>query len=152
MKTKRAIAYIEVLVDLALVAILFGIFIPYYQSMEHFVDHRVARREVKVLKNALISYYDNQNPKQYPPATDKLCHDYLIKADPQVVSRLLFDPFSKKNNEEYHYSLSPNKEHYCVWTVGPDGKSNIEGIDDEGNVIKQKKCDDMYVTPAFDPV
>lgn|GEM_PF-2224648 len=152
MKNKRAIAYIELLVDLALVAILFGIFIPYYKNMEHFVSRRVARREILVIKNALVSYRDNQNPKRYPPATERICEEHLIAAKPQVVNKILFDPFVKKKNAEYNYSLSPNNEHYCVWSIGSNGRSDIEGIDDEGNVIKKQKCDDVYVTPTFDPV
>lgn len=150
MKRKLAFAFIELLVDLALVVILVGLIIPYYENMKMTVDSRVARREIRIIKIAVRSYYENQKPNAYPPTTDNLCADYLLKAKLQIVKNILHDPFVK-TKQEYHYAVSSNGKYYCIWTIGMNRKSDIQGIDDEGNVVKDVRCDDLYATPNIDP-
>ncbi|MFZ5799920.1 MAG: type II secretion system protein, partial [Candidatus Omnitrophota bacterium] len=135
MRKRRGFFFIELLVHLALIAVLIGIIIPYYKNMKRRIGLRICHRELSILKTALESYYESQAPKHYPPTTENLCAEYLINAKPQVVTSVLIDPFSRPRRE-YHYALSPNEKFYCVWTVGLNRKSQIQGIDDEGNVIK----------------
>ena len=56
-----------------------------------------------------------------------------------------YDPFSK-DLQEYHYALSPNGRHFCLWSVGKNRVSEISGIDNSGVIIKNKKCDDIFLT------
>ncbi|MDP2940028.1 MAG: hypothetical protein Q8O13_08120 [Candidatus Omnitrophota bacterium] len=150
MKTKNAFAFIELLVDLAFVAIILGLIIPYYKHMEKNISMRISRREIRMLKLAVTSYYENQNPKTYPAATENLCADYLLQAKPQIIKTILDDPFSRIK-QEYRYTLSPNTKFYCIWSISANRRSDIQGVDDEGSVIKDKKCDDIYATLTIDP-
>ena len=150
MRRRKSFAAIELLVDLALVAILIGMLIPFYNFNERLAYERIARREIRMLKVAVISYYENSSPNRYPPRTANLCAEYLLSAKPQIIKRILPDPFSVKK-EEYHYTISANGKFYCIWTIGRDKKSGILDIDNSGNIIKDKKCDEIYATHAIDP-
>ncbi len=150
MKTEKAFAFLELLVDLALIVILIGLIVPYHNNTKKKIGLRIARREIRMLKIAVISYYENQNPHAYPSVTNNLCADYLINAKPRIIEGILYDYFSKKK-QEYRYSLSPNGKYFCIWAVGVNEKSDIQGIDDNSNVIQERKCDDLYATPTVDP-
>jgi len=149
MKTKKPIVFIELLLDLALVAILCGVMISYYGNMEKKITSKICKRGITLLKIAVLSYYENKTPRAYPPTTDNLCADYLLKAKPQVIRNILYDPFLKIK-QEFHYAVSPNGKYYCIWSVGKNGRSNIQGIDDAGKVIKIGEGEDLYVTTSID--
>ena len=150
MNRKKAFAFIELLVNLALVALLIGCLIPYYKHASKRINLRIARREIFILKTAVNSYYENRTPNTYPSSTDNLCADFLLTTKPPVVKSVFYDLLSKKKRE-YHYAVSSNRQHYCIWTVGLNGASEIYSIDNRGNVIKGKKCDDLYATATADP-
>ena len=151
MRRRTAFAFVELLVDLALVALMVGCMIPYYIFTQKTISLRIARREMSILKVAVNSYYEHRDPHAYPPPMDTICAALLLKVRPQVVKNVFYDPFSRPKRE-YHYATSPNGKHYCIWTVGRNRVSEIRGIYDAGNVIRNKRCDDLFATRSADPV
>jgi len=147
--TKKAFAYIELFAILALIAIMIGIIIPYYIHMKYVCNSRVVLRELRILKTAVNSYYENRKPKAYPLATSNLCAEYLLYTKPQIIKNILYDPFAK-GRQGYHYAVSPGGKSYCIWSVGIDRRSDIEGVDDTGEVAIKKNSKNIYLTTMRD--
>lgn len=145
MKAKKGFVLIEFMLHLALIAISLGLAVVYYQAAQKNILPQIAQRELSMLNMAVFSYHEHYNPKVYPSPTVSLCADRLLNTSPLIIARVFYDPFSKPKRE-YHYALSQNGQHYCLWSVGKNRKSNISGIDNQGNVFKDKNCDDIYLT------
>lgn len=145
LKSQKGFALLEILLDLAIIAICFGAIATYQHMAAKKNNVGVVERELVMLSAGLVSYSEHRSPKVYPPTTNNLCADFLLQDRPQVVRRVPQDPFSK-TKEEYRYSRSPNGRYYCLWSVGNNRRSDIEGIDDSGNILKNDACDDIYLT------
>ena len=149
MNSRRGFLFIEFMFDLALIAILAGLMIVYSQAVQKNTAFKIAQQEMTMLKIAIISYHDHRIPTAYPPSGDSLCDQSLLKANPAIIRRVFYDPFSK-TGQEYHYAVSPRGQHFCLWSIGRNRRSEINGIDDNGNVAKFRKCDDIYLTDLGD--
>lgn len=117
MKLKKGFTIIELLIVMAVIAILVGIAIPSFRAMQTEAWRTKAEGDVRVIKIALESYYKNQG--SFPPVA--AWQSDLISASPRVLETELKDPFNPTDN--YVYDLSPDFSYYVVYSVGPDNGS-----------------------------
>ena len=131
MKKRRGFTIIELLIVMAVIAILVGIAVPSFRAIQTQAWKAKAQGDTKVLKIALESYFINHG--SFPP--DSPASKYqadLLSESPSLVESNLYDPFGAAT-DMYKYDLSPNGKFYVVYSVGPTGSSTTS-ISDLGVV------------------
>ena len=144
MINKKAFTLIELVVVIAVIAILIGIALPRMKGMQDEARIQKAKTELKTLQTAIESFYIHQNPNAYPDSSEEIVGDVLISASPQIITSELYDPFSD-GSSEYIYYRSDNELYYVIHSLGVDGEEDIEGILDDGT-LDGDDDDDIYVT------
>jgi prepilin-type N-terminal cleavage/methylation domain-containing protein len=151
-KMKRAFTLIEMMIVIAVIAILVGIALPHFRGMQEEGWSVKAAGELRTLATAIESYYIH-NGKAYPdpqPTRNTTWQSSLPGNGPTIVASTLYDPFIT-GSTEYSYvtsgSLDANSPYYVVWSVGPDASADITGISTAG-VITGGPGDDIYFTNA----
>ncbi|MFH0876736.1 MAG: type II secretion system protein [Candidatus Omnitrophota bacterium] len=148
LRSQKGFALLEIFLDLAIVAVCLGVMAAYQYLAVKKSNIKIVERELAMLNAGAVSFAEHRSPKAYPPTTKTICVDFFLRERPQIVRRVLEDPLSK-TKEEYHYARSPNGLYYCFWSVGDNSVSDTEGIDDNGNIIKNKASDDIYLTSLY---
>jgi general secretion pathway protein G len=141
MKMKRGFTLIEILIVIAVIAILLGITLPRFRGMQEEGSISQAKSELKTLQTALESYYIH-NDNEYPDDLDD-----LEDAEPLIVPELPTDPFNP--GEDYGYDVGgTNNQYYVIYSVGPEGDGEAE-IDDDNEVDETENGDScIYVSNA----
>lgn len=135
---KKGFTIIELLIVIAVIAILIGIALPRFKGMRDEGNMAKAKGELRTLQTAVESYYVHNNI--YPAAFP----DDLEDATPQIIGETApTDPF--KTGTDYNFADSPNGNYYAIWSVGPGGTASITGIDDNGD-ITGNAGDDIYIS------
>ena len=139
---------IELMIVIAVMAILIGIALPYFKGMQDEGNVAKAAGELRTLAIAIESYYIH-NDQEYPSQSTSREYDWqdpIVAAIPKIVGTELADPF---DSAPYRYVTSDTSGsgYYVVFSVGPDGTANILTITDEG-VIAPTGSDDIYFTNA----
>ena len=116
MKKRSGFTIIELLIVMAVIAILVGIAIPSFRAMQTEAWKSKAEGDVRVLKIALESYYKNNG--SFPATTGY--QTTLRMENPPVLEATLDDPFAASGTP-YEYDLSTNGSYYVVYSVGPGG-------------------------------
>ena len=117
MKRSKGFTLIELLIVMAVIAILIAIAIPSFRGMQQEANKSKASGDVRVLKIAIESYYKN-NGSTYP-TTGATWQDPLTGASPQIITKVLTDPFNATANTPYTYITS--SPYYLVYSVGSTG-------------------------------
>jgi len=134
MKKSKAFTLIELLIVMAVIAILIAIAIPSFRGMQNEAKKTKAQGDVRVLKIAIESYYKNNN-NQYPAIANY--QTTLMGASPQILDHNLYDPFVAGGATTYMYALSSAtaavSNYYIVYSVGISGTgscsvSNTTGV------------------------
>lgn len=119
----RGFTLIEVLIVIAILAILYSMAAANVMGMQTEAKIARAKGDLKTLKLAIDAYIKNNNacPKK---------DDYqylLIRQSPNIVYGNLIDPFGTTMNTLYSFEISDNNENYVVYSIGPkkDGKAAI---------------------------
>jgi prepilin-type N-terminal cleavage/methylation domain-containing protein len=128
MRKKRGFTIIELLIVMAVIAILVGIAIPSFRAMQTEAWRTKAEGDVRVLKIALESYYKNVG--SFPDATGY--QTTLLGASPRVLEAALDDPFAASGTP-YVYTLSNNGSYYVVYSIGAGGTAGVMTISDTGS-------------------
>jgi general secretion pathway protein G len=144
-KRHNAFTIIELLVVISVISIIVGIVIPRFKGMQDEANKSKAQAELKTLQTGVESWFINHSPHAYPETTERICEDYLNTANPLIVSIALYDPFISQPGTEYRFFASNSGAYYVIWSVGPDGESDITGIDDTG-AITGDNDDDVFAT------
>ncbi len=144
MLKRRGFTIIELMVVLVVISILVGITLPRFKGMRDEANKTRAEAELRTIQTGIESYYINQNPQEYPTTTDTVVSDYLIGADPNIVSAALYDPF-QSDEAEYNYYLSTDGTQYVIFSFGFDRSADITGISDTGE-LQGVENDDIFVT------
>lgn len=134
--SSRAFTILEILVVISVIAILIGIAVPRFKGMQDEGKIIKAKSEVKTLMMAVESYKMHSNPAIYPVHTaafKTLQADVLTKATPQMISRVLYDPFAANATTEYSYMSDPDGRFYAFWSVKP-GFDLPTRIDTDGTI------------------
>ena len=131
---KKAFTILEILVVIAVLAILIGIAIPRFKSMKDNGGLAQVKAELKTIRAALESYRTFDPSKVYPPSTTRLTAQYLSGSNPKVVG-VLYDPFGGTTTTEYNYLSSANGQYYVIWSVGSAGESQPTSVSDSGDIV-----------------
>lgn len=144
MKNNTGFTILELLVVLAVIAILVGIAVPRIKGMQDQSNITKAQSETKTVQTAIESYYINQTPNAYPASSTAIINNTLASQTPNIISEPLYDPFLATLTE-YNYIKSSNGQYYVIFSVGPDGEADITGISDTG-ILQGADDDDVYAT------
>jgi len=148
---KKGFTLIEMLIVIAVIAILVGIALPRLRGMRQEGNYAKAKGELKTLQTALESFFIHN--AAYPvqsAAVDTVWQDdtdSLTEATPNIIASVLNDPFTPGGATEYRYatSASDNSDYYVVFSVGFDGIADITGINTLGELTGTDD-DDIFVT------
>lgn len=144
---KKGFTIIEMLIVIAIIAVLVGIALPRLRSMQMEGDYAKAAGELRTLQAAVESYYIH-NDRVYPSQGTSVSTSWqsaLTGATPQVIGGTLADAFSPGTQYRWATSASSNSEYYVIFSVGPDRAADITGISTTG-AISGGPDDDIYVS------
>ena len=142
---KRGFTLIEMLIVISVIAIMIAIAVPAFRGIQMDAKQSRAGADLKVMRVAIDSYLKNQN--DFPDATFGKGNvpnwqNTLLDTSPRVLEQKLFDPF-RNGQVEFQYTV--NGTYFIVWSVGPNQKSTITGISEDGEV-EGTIGDDVYQT------
>ena len=141
MKKRSGFTLVELLIVMAVLAILVGIAVPAFQGMREQGNVARSQGDLRTIQNALESYYGTNNA--YPPAATYQAD--LLAATPKILSSTKNDPFAAANTQ-YAYFTSPNSKYYVCFSIGKDVAATITGVSDAGVVAPANKADDVWVS------
>ncbi len=147
---KKGFTLIEIMIVIAVIAILAGISLPYMKGMQDEGNIAKAAGELRTLTTAVESFYIH-NSQAYPVQTTTVDSDWqsvassLTAASPTIIKSALTDPF--KTSQEYSYATSAasSSVYYVVFSVGPDGTADITGVSTAGAIVGGPD-DDVYIS------
>ena len=137
---RRGFSLIEIMIVIAVMAILIGIALPYFKGMQDEGRTVEAAGELRTLATAIESYYIHNN-KAYPSQDETPVQTTwqalsIVAASPQIVTAALKDPFAPAQEYSYVTDADSSSTHYVIFSVGPDGTADIESIDSNGDITK----------------
>ena len=152
---RRGFTLIELMIVIAVMAILIGTALPYFKGMQDEGNAAKAAGELRTLATAIESFYIH-NDQAYPVQTTTVDTawqsdtDSLTTAGPTIVKTVLTDPFSTSQEYGYATGAASGSTYYVVFSVGPDGTADIDGISAAGviSTVGADTDDDIYVTNA----
>ncbi len=147
MKRRRAEGFtlIELIIVIAVIAILLGIALPRIRGMVDEGNTAKAAAELRALQAATESYYIH-NSKSYPADGSATWQSALTASTtrPRLIGSALNDPFATTATQ-YQYDRSANGLYYVIWSIGPDNTADVSSISDAGAVTGGPD-DDIYVS------
>jgi len=129
--TKAGLTILEILVVVAVLAILLSVRLPKFSGIQDQGYVSQAQAELKTLQLGVVSYYAHANPHAYPATTTTLAASYLTSATPRIVKAPLYDPFGATTSSEYNFKRSSNSKYYIIYSRGVS-RSGSATIDDTG--------------------
>jgi prepilin-type N-terminal cleavage/methylation domain-containing protein len=144
---KQGFTIIEMLIVIAIIAVLVGMALPRLRSMQMEGDYAKAAGELRTLQAGVESYYIH-NTRAYPDQAEAVATDWqtsLTAATPQIISAALADPFDPSRAYGWATSAAASSEFYVIFSVGPDRTADITGISTAG-AIEGGPDDDIYVS------
>lgn len=138
---KKGFTLIELMIVMAVIAILIGIALPRIKGMQDEGNVAKAKGELRALQTAVTSYYIHHNNTY--PATSATISVALLAASPKIIEAALYDPFGATSTTEYNYIL--NGQYFVIISLGADRAADITGISAAG-VLAGDDDDDEYVT------
>ena len=140
---KQGFTILEILVVLAVLAILIGIAVPRIKGMQDQGNIQKAKSELKTLQAAVEAY--NINHGAYPASVTTL-GTFLASESVKIVPGAMVDPFIA-DGTEYKYVFAP--PYYIIWSAGPGAARTITGINASG-VLQGTLGDDICITNSSD--
>jgi len=149
---RRGFTLIEMLIVIAVIAILASISLPYMKGMQDEGNTAKAAGELRTLATAVESFYIH-NKRSYPVQTTTVDSDWqsdansLTTARPTIVRSVLYDPFVAGGSTEYRYATSAasGSQYYVIFSVGPDNTADITGVSTAGAIVGGPD-DDIYIS------
>lgn len=146
---RRGFTLIEILIVIAVIAILVGISLPYMKGMQDEGNGAKAAGELRTLATAVESYYIH-NSRTYPSQSTTVVTDWqsaLTSASPTIVQTALTDPFVAGGSTPYRYATSAasDSQYYVIFSVGSDNTAGITGISAAGAIVGTPG-DDIYIS------
>lgn len=156
MQRFKAFTLIELLIVIAVIAILVGITVPRFLGMRDEANMAVAAGETSALKAAVEAYRIH---KGFFPGGDCFasnCTSWqaeLVAMRPQLIESALIDPFNGTTEYTLITSAAANPNYYVILSIGPDdGDQDIVSIDDTTGAITVTGdiTEDIYATNGHD--
>jgi prepilin-type N-terminal cleavage/methylation domain-containing protein len=113
---KKGFTIIELLIVMAVIAILVGIGIPSFRAMQTEAWKTKAQGEVRVLRLAIEAYYKNHGSL---PADEATYQATLLSESPAMLESNLYDPFGATSTTQYIFKKAGS--YYVVYSVGSGG-------------------------------
>ena len=130
---KKGFTLVELLIVMAVIAILIAIAIPSFRGMQQEANKSKSQGDVRVLKVAIEAYYKNNGT--YPDENNYQAT--LLSASPRVLESNLYDPFGATATTQYVYQLATHdpstSKYYIVYSVGPS-TTGVGAVDNTGLV------------------
>jgi prepilin-type N-terminal cleavage/methylation domain-containing protein len=143
-KTK-GFTLIELMIVMAVIAILIGIILPSFKGMRNEAQFSKTQGDLRTLQTAVESF--SIHNKQEFPKMDPDWQEQLLKAQPKIIEKIMKDPFSPTNSP-YQYMMTGS--YYVIWSVGLEKNGKVLSINPEtGKVIAQGKP--IYVSNGETP-
>ena len=156
-KMKRAFTLIELMIVMAVMAILVGIALPRFKGMREEGNIAKAQGELRTLKTAVESYAIHHS-NAYPASSTTPYVTYLDAScapGPQLIASALYDPFGATATTEYYYILGSGAggtDYYAICSKGPDGIANVLAAEvGNGELTTAERGDDIVATNATLP-
>lgn len=146
MHRRRAFTLIELMIVMAIIAVLVGTVLPRFKGMRDQANVSKAQGEVRALKTASESYFIRNN--SYPPSNNTVCASYFCLATtyPRIIESAIYDPFGATATTEYRFRRSTNNAYYVIFSCGPDGAYTVTGIGTTGIVTPANRGDDIWTS------
>ena len=148
-RSKKGFTIIELLIVIAVIAILVGIALPRFKGMRDEGNITRAKGELRTLQTAVESYRIHTGA--YPAAAG--FEATLIAATPQIFSAAMNDPFAAAGTP-YVLVLSSGTtgNFYAVYSVGPGGNGTVSAVSDTtGAVTETNGSSCIYVSNGSTP-
>jgi len=148
-KMKRAFTLIELMIVMAVMAILVGIALPRFKGMREEANIAKAEGELRTLKTAIESYAMHHS-NAYPASSTTPYTSYLDASaapGPQLIASVLYDPFAAANTEYYYIlgSGSGGSDYYAICSKGPDGTADVTATEVGNGALTTTEIDDDIV-------
>ncbi|MDP2940375.1 MAG: prepilin-type N-terminal cleavage/methylation domain-containing protein [Candidatus Omnitrophota bacterium] len=142
-KNKKAFTLIELMIVMAIIAVLVGMILPRFRGMRDQANISKAQGEVRAIKTAIESYFIRNSI--YPITTTTVCATNLTTATtfPRILESNLYDPFGATATTEYRYICSANRQYYVIFSIGPNATANTTAISNAGVITPAAAVDDV---------
>ena len=134
---RRAFTLIELLIVMAVIAILIAIAIPSFRGMQNEARKTKSQGDLRVIKIAVESYYKNHT-NLYPAAANY--QTTLLAAYPRILESTLYDPFGATSTTQYTYALGigstgpSDASYYIIYSVGPQ-QNGVATVDNSTGTV-----------------
>ncbi|MBU1366412.1 MAG: type II secretion system GspH family protein [Candidatus Omnitrophica bacterium] len=153
---KKGFTLIELMIVMAVIAILIGIALPRIKGMQDEAKITQAKGETNTLKIAIESYCIHHSDT-YPASSTTIYSSYLdansVSPGPQIIGARLFDPFAPTT--DYYYIRGTGAtgiNYYAVCSKGPDGAVDVTAAEiNNGELTIAEKDDDICGTNCSQP-
>ena len=145
MKKEKAFTLMELMIVMAVMAILVGIALPRFKGMQQEGNIAKASGELRTLQTALESYAMHHS-NTYPASSTTPFVDYLDASaapGPQLIDAVLNDPFDSSN--EYYYIVGTSGNYYAICSKGPDGVADVVAAEVTGGELTSVEINDDVV-------
>lgn len=139
---KKSFTIIELLIVIAVIAILVGIALPRFRGMQEEGKIAQAKGELRTLQTAVESYYIHNNNAY--PATGATWQTALTGATPNIIGAALTDPFNGSTQYGYATDDASPVKYYVIYSVGA-GTAATATVSTTG-VVTETATSCIYVT------
>ena len=136
---KKGFTLVEMVIVIAIIAVLSAIAIPQAARMRIAGNISKAKGDLRALQSGVENYYIHHN-NAYPTALSN-----LTSAVPKIIYTLPKDPFT--NGANYGYGLSANGTYYAMYSVGSAG-DGAATVNEAGNITETDNASCIYVSNA----
>ena len=149
-KMKKAFTLIELMIVMAVMAILVGIALPSFKGMKEEGNIAKAEGELRTLQTAVESYAIHHG-NAYPANSNTPYDTYFDTAGcapgPQLISSVIYDPFAGANTEYYYRrgSGSGGLSYYAVCSRGKNGAIDVTSAEIGDGILTTAEIDDDIV-------
>lgn len=118
LKTNKGFTLVELIIVLAVIAIILGVVIPAIRGMQEEANLTRSEQELHTLETAVMSYFRHSGAFPAGITAD------LTGASPKIIENVLVDPFvTDAANATYGYVTGNDAEfgdYFILYTQGPD--------------------------------
>ena len=154
---KRAFTLIELMIVMAVMAILVGMALPSFKGMRQEGNIAKAQGELRIFKIAIESYAIHHG-NAYPASSTTPYVTYLdtdsCDPGPQLIASVLYDPFAAANTEYYYIigTIPAGADYYAICSKGPDGAADVAAASlNDGALTALEINDDIVASNATLP-
>ena len=139
-RARRGFTIIELMIVIAVIAILVGLTLPRFLGMQQEGNIAKAKGELRTLQTAVQSYYIHHS-NTYPATLGA-----LTTAVPAIISAAVpTDPFNGTNTYGYATDGATPVQYFVIYSVGPGGNGSA-AVSAAGTVTETNGASCIYAT------